>query len=156
LTSCKYANGTGYQFSYSPWAIVNRIDRVSSTGSIRAYETYNFPDASQPLSDAPAYTTLNISRDSSSLSAWHYPTGQTGTGQITSESITDPLGTVNTFSFNTDGSLSSSQIKDSTGKIFQSVSFTWANNLIKSILTTDDGGNQSSVAYTYDSNGNVT
>jgi hypothetical protein len=36
LSSCKYANGTGYQFSYGPWGIVTRIDQLSSTGQIRS------------------------------------------------------------------------------------------------------------------------
>lgn len=158
LTSCKYPNGTGYQFSYSPWGIVNRIDQLSSaaTNNIRSYESYNFPDASQPLNDAPAYTTMTVSRDGSSISAWTYATSKSGTGQVNSLTVTDPLLTVNAIILNSDGSLSSTQIKDSNGKLLQSRSFAWANSLIRSIATTDDAGNQSSVSYAYDSYGNVT
>jgi RHS repeat-associated protein len=158
LTSCKYPNGTGYQFSYSPWGIVNRIDLLSSTGLVRSYETYTFPDASQPLSDAPAYTTMTVSPDGSSSSAWTYGVTKTGTGQVTSETITDPapLSTVRIFNLNTDGSLSSTQVKDGSGKIFQTVAYTWVNGLIQTVTTTDDAGNQSSVSFSYDSHGNIT
>jgi RHS repeat-associated protein len=159
LTSCKYANGTGYQFSYGPWGIVTRIDQLSSTGQVRSFEAYNLPDASQPLNDAPAYTTMTISPDGSSSSTWTYGVTKTGTGQVTSVAITDPapLNTVRTVNLNTNGSLSSAQVKDnSTGKIFQTVAYTWANGLIQAVTTTDDGGNQSSVSYAYDSHGNVT
>jgi YD repeat-containing protein len=158
LTSCKYANGTGYQFSYGPWGIVTRIDQLSSTGQTRSYEAYNFPDASQPLNDAPAYTTMAVSPDNASSSTWTYGVTKTGTGQVTSETITDPppFNTVHTISLNTDGSLSSTQIKDSGGKVFQTVSYTWQNGLIKTVSTTDDAGNQSSVSYSYDSHGNIT
>jgi RHS repeat-associated protein len=157
LTSCKYASGTGYQFSYGPWGIVTRIDQLSSTGLIRAYETYNFPDASQPLNDAPAYTKLTASPDGSSSSFWNYAVGKTGTGQVTTETITDQLGTVSTFNLNANGSLSSAQIKDVAGKIFKTVTFNWGTNgFLSSIVTKDDAGNQSSTSYTYDSHGNVT
>jgi hypothetical protein len=78
LTSCKYANGTGYQFSYGSWGLVNRIDLLSSTNTVRSYESYNFPDTSQPLNDAPAYTSMTVSRDGSSTSVWTYATSKTG------------------------------------------------------------------------------
>jgi RHS repeat-associated protein len=158
LTACKYPNGTAYQFSYSPWGIVNRIDQLSSaaTTTIRSYESYNFPDTAQPLSDAPAYTTMTVSRDGTSTSSWTYAVTKNGQGQVTSQVTTDQLGTVSTVNLNTDGSLASTQVKDSTGKIFRTVSFTWNGSLVSSITTTDDAGNHSSISYAYDGNGNIT
>jgi RHS repeat-associated protein len=156
LTACKYPNGTGYQFSYSPWGIVNRIDLLSSSGTTRSYESYSFPDTSQPLSDVPTYTSMKVSPDGSSFSTWNYVSTQNGLGQITKEISTDPLGKITTVNLNTDGSIFSTETKDGTGKIFQTVSFTWTNSLISSVASKDDAGNQSSIAYAYDSHGNVT
>jgi RHS repeat-associated protein len=160
LNGCTFANQTGYRFSYGAWGIINRIDQLSSSGLVRSYETYNFPDASQPLSDAPRYTSMTISPDGTATSQWNYAETQSGIGQITSETVTDPMGTSSTLTVNTDGTLGSTRINDSTGKTFRTAAYTWKNvgssSMIGSVSTTDDAGNQSSVAYTYDGFGNVT
>ncbi len=160
LISCTYPNQTSYKFSYGAWGIVNRIDLLSSTGQVRSYESYNFPDTSQPLSDAPRYTTMTVSPDGTSTSAWQYSTSQSAIGQVTSETVTDLLNTSNTISLNTDGTPVSSQIKDGNGKIFRTVAYTWkpvgTSPMIASIVSTDDAGNQSTLSYQYDTFGNVT
>jgi hypothetical protein len=160
LKSCSFANQTGYRFGYGAWGIINRIDQLSSSGLVRSYETYNFPDASQPLSDAPRYTNMTISPDGTATSQWNYAETQSGTGQITSETVTDPMGTSSTITVNTDGTMASTRITDNTGKTFVTKAYTWKNVgssfMIGSVSTTDDAGNQSSVAYTYDGFGNVT
>jgi RHS repeat-associated protein len=159
LTGCTYPNGTGYKFSYGAWGIVNRIDLLSSTGLTRSYESYDFPDTSQPLNDAPRYTDLTASPDGVSTSNWFYSETQSAPGQITGEKVTDQLGTVTTFALNADGTLASSQINDSLQKFFRLTNYTWkavgASTMIGSITTTDNGGNYSSVSYGYDSFGNV-
>jgi RHS repeat-associated protein len=160
LVSCIYPNQTSYKFSYGAWGIVNRIDLLSSTGQIRSYESYNFPDAAQSLSDAPRYTTMTVSPDGTSTSAWTYATSQSAVGQVTRETVTDLLNTSNIISLNTDGTPASAQIKDGNGKVFRTFAYTWkpvgASPMIASILSTDDAGNQSTLSYKYDNFGNVT
>jgi RHS repeat-associated protein len=160
LTGCSFANQTGYRFSYSTWGIINRIDQLSSTGLVRSYETYNFPDASQPLSDAPRYTSMIMSPDGAAMSQWSYAETQSAVGQVTSETVTDQLGTSSIITVNTDGTIASTTIKDNTGKTFLAMAYTWkgvgSSPMLGSVATTDDAGNQSSVSYTYDGFGNVT
>jgi RHS repeat-associated protein len=159
LTGCTYPNGTGYKFSYGAWGIVNRIDLLSSTGLTRSYESYNFPDTSQALNDAPRYTDLTASPDGISTSNWLYSETQSAPGQITSEKVTDQLGTVTTFALNTDGTPASVQINDSQGKFYKLTNYSWkavgTSTMIGSVMITDNGGNFSSVSYGYDSLGNV-
>lgn len=160
LTGCSFANQTGYKFSYSTWGIINRIDQLSSTGLVRSYETYNFPDASQPLSDAPRYTNMIMSPDGTATSKWNYAETQSAVGQVTSETVTDQLGTSSIITINTDGTIASTKIQDNTGKTFLAMAYTWkgvgSSPMVGSVSTTDDAGNQSSVSYTYDGFGNVT
>jgi len=159
LTGCTYPNGTGYKFSYGAWGIVNRIDLLSSTGLTRAYESYDFPDTSHALNDAPRYTDLTASPDGVSTSNWFYSETQSAPGQITGEKVTDQLGTVTTFALNADGTLASSQINDNLQKFFRLTNYTWkmvgTSPMIGSISNTDNGGNVSSVSYGYDSFGNI-
>jgi RHS repeat-associated protein len=159
LTGCSFANLTGYKFSYGAWGIINRIDQLSSTGLVRSYETYNYPDASQPLNDAPRYTSMTISPDGTATSQWNYAETQSARGQVTSQTITDPLGTSTVSTLNTNGTLKSVQLTDSTGKIFRTAVYTWTTTAparTTSVATTDDAGNQSSISYVYDVYGNVT
>lgn len=125
LTGCSFANLTGYKFSYGAWGIVTRIDQLSSTGKIRSYETYSYPDVSQPLSDAPRYTSMTISPDGTATSQWNYAETQSALGQITSETVTDPLGTSSINTVNTDGTIASTKINDNTGKTFLAMAYTW-------------------------------
>jgi RHS repeat-associated protein len=165
LTGCTYPNGTSYKFSYGAWGIVNRIDRLSAPGDtqqplIRSYETYNFPDTTQALSDAPGYTSRTVSRDGTSTSVWNYAITQTSLGQVTSETVTDQLGTSYLSNVNADGTISSSQIIDGSGKIYKKLAFTWIqvgpSPMISHVTTTDDANNASSVSYGYDAFGNIT
>jgi len=164
LTSCTYPNGTSYKFSYGAWGIVNRIDLLSApigqnSPLTRSYESYNFPGTSTALNDAPAYTQQTISPDGSSTSIWNFAVTESGPGQVTGETITDPLGTATTFTLNNDGTQSSKQIKDSSGKLFLQQNYTWnavgSSSMISSIATTDDAGNVATVSYGYDTSGNI-
>ena len=164
LTGCTYPNGTGYSFSYGAWGIVNEIDYLSAQDNQqvrhkRSYESYNFPDASQALSDAPRYTTMTASPDGSSTSVWNYSENQSGPGQVNGETVTDPLGNITSISLNADGTLNSLQITDNLNHLFQRKDVTWttagASSVIGSVKTTDDGGNAATVSYGYDSLGNV-
>src|SRR6266481_1111266 len=158
LTGCSFTNSTGYRFSYGDWGIINRIDQFSSTGIVRSYESYNYPSASQPINDAPRYTSMTASPDGTSTSQWNYSETDSGVGHITSQTITDALGTSTISTLNTNGTLKSLQIKDSTGKVFVTMAYTWTTTGIPrfaSISKTDDAGNQSSVSYVYDTHGNV-
>jgi RHS repeat-associated protein len=132
---------------------------LSSTGLTRSYESYNFPDTSQALNDAPRYTDLTASPDGISTSNWLYSETQSAPGQITSEKVTDQLGTVTTFALNTDGTPASVQINDSQGKFYKLTNYSWkavgTSTMIGSVMITDNGGNFSSVSYGYDSLGNV-
>ena len=87
LTTCAYPNGTSYKFSYGAWGIVNRIDLLSApvgqnSPFTRSYESYNFPDTSVALNDAPAYTQQTISPDGSSTSVWNFAVTESGPGQV--------------------------------------------------------------------------
>ena len=165
LTACTYPNGTSYKFSYGAWGIVNRIDLLSApigqnSPFTRSYESYNFPGTSTALNDAPTYTQQTISPDGSSTSVWNFAVTESAPGQITGETITDPLGTATIFALNSDGTLSTKQIKDSSGKLFLQKSYTWnvagSSPMITSIATTDDAGNTATISYGYDSYGNIT
>jgi YD repeat-containing protein len=152
LAGCSFPNSTGYKFSYGTWGIINRIDNLSSTGLVRSYETYNYPDASQPLSDAPRYASMVISPDGTATSQWNYAETQSAVGHVTSQTVTDPFGTSSINTLNANGTLKSTQIQDGAAKILRKVDYTW----IASATTTDDAGNQSSISYVYDAYGNVT
>jgi RHS repeat-associated protein len=160
LISCTYPNQTGYKFSYGAWGIVNRIDQFSSAGQTRSYESYNFPDTSLPLSDAPRYTTMTVSPDGTSTSIWQYSTSQSGPGQVTSDTVTDLFTTSNIINLNADGTPASAQVKDSSGKILRSFIYAWKtvgkSQMISSITSADDAGNQATLSYQYDAFGNVT
>jgi hypothetical protein len=159
LKGCSFANLTGYGFSYGAWGIINSIDQLSSTGLVRSYETYNYPDASQPISDAPRYASMIISPDGTATSQWNYAENQLAVGQVTSQTVTDPFGTSLISTLNPDGTLKTKQIKDSSGKIFRTVAYTWTTTApprVATVTTTDEAGNQSSVSRIYDAYGNVT
>jgi RHS repeat-associated protein len=165
LTTCTYPNGTSYRFSYGAWGIINRIDLLSApigqnSPFTRSYESYNFPGTSAALNDAPAYTQQTISPDGSSTSVWNFAVTESGPGQVTGETITDPLGTATIFTLNSDGTLSSKQIKDSSGKLFLQKSYIWnvvgGSAMMNSIATTDDAGNTATVSYGHDTSGNIT
>ena len=55
IDKCTYANGAAYRFTYGDWGIISRIDKLSSTGLVRSYISYNFPPASQAARPANAW-----------------------------------------------------------------------------------------------------
>jgi RHS repeat-associated protein len=168
LTGCTYSNNTGYKFNYGDWGIINEIDNLSSTGAVRSYVSYNFPQASQgALTDAPAYTQQTVSPDgtSANTSIWTYAVTKSGTGVVTSAAITDPNGnsSITNLDPNT-GQPTSVQLKDSSNNVLRASSYTWTttgsapvSTVLSSIVTTlSDSGQQSKIAYGYDPWANVT
>jgi RHS repeat-associated protein len=171
LSSCTYANGTGYTFSYGDWAIINTIQKFSAAGpaNVRSYVSYNYPLATAgALSDAPTYTQETISPDNTSTSVWTYSASSGGTGIVTSLTVKDPLATINdpagsTTVTNLDpstGLLSSVQMEDTSGKLLRTLAYSWTTsgsaNVPGTVTTTlNDTGQQSSVQYSnYDTYGN--
>ena len=165
VTACTYPNGTGYRFTYGDWGIITKIENLSSAGTTRSYVSYNFPLASAgTLADAPAYTQETVSPDGSTTSTWNYAVTKTGVGAVTSMSVTDPNG--NTIVTNIDsgtGLMASVQSQNSSGTVVRTTAYTWTPVGINSspmpgtITTTlNDTGQQSSVSYSYDRNGNAT
>jgi RHS repeat-associated protein len=162
LTGCTYPNGTGYRFTYGDWGIVNKIERLSSTGLTRSYDSYDFPLASQgALTDAPSFAHQTISPDGGTAnnSVWTYATTKNGTGVVTSLAVTDPNGTTSTTNLDPATGLTSSvQVKDSANNALRTVNYTWVTGPVTgaklpgTITATNDAGQQASVQYTYDGN----
>jgi RHS repeat-associated protein len=163
LSSCTYANGTGYSFSYGDWGIVNKITHFNALGNAWNYVSYNYPLASAgPLTDAPAFTQETFSPDGSptNTSVWNYAVSKSGTGVVTSMAVTDPLGNINTTTLNSSGLTSSVQVKDSSSTVLRTTSYVWTGTFSGStvpsiITTTNDAGQQSQVQYAYDAFDNI-
>jgi RHS repeat-associated protein len=180
LTSCTYANGTAYAFSYGDWGIVNKITKLAATSPItipstsrvvRGYVAYNFPSAATPLEDAPSYTQETIF-DGVNTTTSNFSVTKDANGNITSSSVTDPSGTTTTTTVQTDTGDPSkillvgaplSVVVQSGNTLLRQTDYAWvedANNnnaQISSVTTTlGDSGQKSQVQYTYDINGNIT
>src|SRR6266700_46132 len=164
ITSCTYANGTGYKFDYGDWGIINKIENLASNGNTRSYISHNYPLASAgALADAPRFTQETISPDGTSANAstWTYSTTFASPGVVSSMSVTDPNLNVKTTNLDpSTGLLSSVQAKDSSGPLV-TTSYTWTASdvgTVPSVITTtlNDTGQQSSMQYTYDTYGNAT
>jgi len=161
ITGCTYPNGTGYVFHYGHWGIINRIDTVSSTAAVRSYTSYNFPDTSVALSDAPAYTQQTVSPDGTAQLIWSYAFTKPGTGVVSSMTVTDPNGNKNVTTLDSNGFLSSVQSQNSAGTPLRTTGYVWTTagvgTVPSSITTTlNDTAQQSSVEYIYDTYGNAT
>jgi RHS repeat-associated protein len=172
VTACTYANGTGYRFTYGDWGIITKIENLSASGSTRSYVNYNYPLASAgALSDAPFFTQETYSPDggSSNISSWNYSVTKSGTGVVTSMTVTDPLaqlsdpsGSIVASNLNSStGLLSSIQTKNGVNAVLRTVNYTWGSSgsapVPITIATTNDAGQTSSIQYAYDANyGNVT
>jgi RHS repeat-associated protein len=174
LASCTYANGTAYRLSYGDWGIINKIENLaasspvitipSTSNTVRSSISYNYAAATSPQSDAPTYTQQTISPDggTANLSTWTYAATKSGTGAVTSMIITDPNGNTSTTNLDPSTGLTSSvQLKDSSGALLRTVTYTWTTSGGASVplsITTklEDTGQQSSVQYAYDSYGNPT
>lgn len=131
LAGCTYpGNNTGYRFNYGDWAIVNKIDRLSSTvgANPRSYISYNYPLANQgALSDAPSYTQETVSPDggTGNNSVWNYSVTKSS-GQVTSMTVTDPVGNISITNLDpTSGLVSSTQLKDSSNILLRTTNYSW-------------------------------
>ncbi len=172
ITSCTYANNTGYSFTYGDWGIVNTISNFSAANTnpptIRSYVSYNFPAANAgALTDAPSYTQQTVSPDGTSANAstWTYSVSKSGTGVVTSMTVTDPLAansdpsgakTITTLDPNS-GVLSSVQLFNGTGTLLRTTGYTWTTSgqatVPSKITTINDASQTSYVQYAYDPSG---
>ncbi len=167
LIGCTYPNNTGYRFTYGDWGIINKIETLSSTSLTRRYISYDYPSAATVLTDAPTYTHQTVSPDGTdtSTSVWTYAITKAGTGVVSSMAITDPNGATSTTSLDPNTGLTSSvQVKDSSNTTLRTMNYTWTtigagspfSTVLDNIVTINDAGQQSKVAYAYDPWANVT
>jgi len=173
LTGCTYPNQAGYKFTYGDWGIISKIETLAApatqgaTGATRSYVSYNFPPVSQgALTDAPSYTQQVSSPDGGSAnnSVWGYSTTKDATGSVTSTTVTNPDGTVTKTTLDpTTGYTTKVELKDSSGTVLHTDDYTWTStgsppvsNVLGSVVTTNDAGQQSKVAYGYDPWANIT
>jgi RHS repeat-associated protein len=174
LTSCAYPNSAGtasglsYSFTYGDWGIVNKIARVSASGTLRSYVRYDYPSATAALSDHPAYQHEFVSADGSTESSWTFAVSKSG-GLTSSLAVTDLSGTTATTNLNTSGwqaGLVSGVTVTNGATTFSTISNSWTqddtslssplNPRLLSISTTlNDTGQSANAAYQYDINGNV-
>jgi len=169
LSSVTFADHTSVNFLYGDWGMVNRIERRSSNGTLRAFVSYDFPSASAgAVADAPAFTQQTIF-DGVNTSVWNYSVTQNPSGLVTYSAVTDPYGTTTATTFSSagdwkDGLPLTEQVTDSAGKVWRTRAKTWTsdtgtsavNPRIASVVTQLDDGTQSAITYAYDANGNVT
>ena len=161
ITKCTYPNGTGYTFHYGHWGMINRIDTVSSSGALRSYISYNFPDTSSALSDAPAYTQQTVSPDGTAQLIWNYVYTSSGTGVVTSMTVTDPNGNKSVTSLDGNGLVISAQAQNSVGTPLRTTGYVWTTAGVGTVpskitSTLNDTAQQSSNEYSYDTYGNAT
>jgi RHS repeat-associated protein len=175
LTACAYpaasGSGTGlsYAFTYGDWGIINKISRNSANGTVRNYVRYDYPAATSTLSDHPTYQHQFVSADGTTESSWTYAV-TTSSGLTSSFAVTDPTGTTTTTNLNTSGwqtGLPSTVTISSGATTYRTFGTTWTQDNtsltiplnprpLNSSTTLNDTGQQSSVSYQYDANGNVT
>jgi RHS repeat-associated protein len=173
ITSCTYANNTGYTFSYGDWGIINKISNFSGASTnprtIRSYVSYNFPAANAgALTDAPSYTKQTVSPDGTTANAstWTYSVNKSGTGVVTSMTVTDqpatnsdPSGSITTSTLDpSSGLLTSVQVKNGTNTAtLRTTAYTWTTSgqatVPSKITTTNDAGQVSYIQYAYDPSG---
>lgn len=185
LTSCTYANGTAYAFSYGDWGLVKKITKLAATSPIsipststvvRGYVSYNFPSAAAPLNDVPSYTQETVF-DGVNTSIWTFSDTKDANGNVTSSSVTDPGGTTRTTTVETDTGdpnksaligVPLSMVIQSGNTVLRRTDTTWLldppnpagtppgnPNPGTMTNTLSDSGQKSQVQYTYDGNGNV-
>jgi RHS repeat-associated protein len=171
---------TGYQFFYSPYGPVYNVSKQVSmslnpngginSGTTVASAQFNYPTTNSSLSGPPAFTTRTETPGSSS--PFQYSTiTETNTLTIV---VTPPNGGSSNpgypyqfFTRSTNsavgpvGLLIEIDLEDYRGEDFQKTVFAYANDpggepQVQSVTTTNDAGQSSMVAYTYDAYGNVT
>jgi RHS repeat-associated protein len=122
LTGLRYASGTGYNFSYGGWGIIDQIQHVSNSGAVRGYISYNYPSGSTSLSGAPAYTQQTVF-DGVNVGTWNYQTTLSG-GLVSTMKLTDPAGTITTTYLFASGLVNYFTVGNSTSTLRQ-VGYQW-------------------------------
>lgn len=178
LTSCQYPNGTGYTFGYGDWGVVNQISSVAAPvapaqfpGVTRASQSYDFPAYTPALSDAPTYHN-QIIFDGINTATWIYAVTKSG-NFVQTVTVTDPtppsgsdrkkVVTTLATSGATQGLVTQTQVykyvNGTSDVLLRTSANTWTSTTygpqLTAVLNTNDTNQQSKVAYTYDSNGNV-
>jgi YD repeat-containing protein len=161
ITAITMPDGTSTQFLYGGWGTVNRIENRSKTNALRSYTAFLFPDPNTvALLNAPEYTQKTVSFDGTdtNTAVWRYSSTQDSTGNITSQTVTDPRGVVTKTTLDSNGFPTQTQIfaSSSSTTALRTVARTWLNNYPQNVTTTLEDGTQSKVAYVFDSNGNTT
>ena len=159
LAACRFANGTGFEFGYGDWGIVNEIDQVTSTDAVRSSLSFNYPSASVALSALPTYTQRTLASGGTSY-RWAYVTTKSG-AKVASSAVTNPDGTQQKTILYTDGSASDGYIQtlqqiDAGGQVLSTVDYTWNGPYVASLTTTLDSGQKAQKKFTYGSFGNIT
>ena len=155
LLACTYPDGTGYNFGYGGWGIVNSISRFNSgMSSVRSSVQYNYPAGTVAQTGHPTYTLQTVF-DGVNTNTWGYAETKSS-GVVTSLTVTDPTGAkmVTNLDPNT-GLTSSVQWQNTSGSTLRTASYAWTtSNQIQSVTTTlNDTGQQSKVQYGYNSTG---
>jgi len=169
LTGVQLPDGTSVSFDYGngDWGVVKRIQRLSSSGQVRYFTSYNFPPVSNgALSDTPGFTQQTIF-DGVNTSIWTYASTQDATtGVVTSTTVTDPAGASISTTFSDagnalDGVPLTRTMRDANGNVLRTLTNTWTfdtavpNPRVTTVTTQLETGEQSQQQYSYDSNGNV-
>ncbi len=157
LTGCTYPNGTQYAFTYGGWGIVTEVQHLSSSSQVRNSITYDFPTAATALTDAPSYAHQSVF-DGVQTNSWTYATTLNG-HNVTSTAVTDPMGTTTKSNFDATTGLLTSVTVASGGSTLRTIANTWNTGtnptLASSTVTLNDSGQQSKMAFLYDSYANV-
>lgn len=145
LSAVTRPDGTKVQFSYGDWLMVNDIQELSNTGTLRQETNYNFPLASAgALSDPPTYTQETVTtfdKDNSPKQAiWNFQTivsnVPTGGALVSCFAVTDPVGTSKVTTISAAGNVFDGlPIKEVTGT-GTSAPCTTAPSIILRTLTT--------------------
>jgi RHS repeat-associated protein len=158
LTGLRYPSGTGYNFTYGGWGIIDQIQHVSNSGMVRGYVSYNYPSGSTSLSGAPTYTQQTVF-DGVNVGIWTYQTTLSG-GLVSSMKITDPAGTITTTYLFASGLVNYFTVGNATTTLRQ-VGYQWlvsgyANPLVSSVMSTlNDSLQRTWTIYQYTLYGNV-
>jgi RHS repeat-associated protein len=114
LSGVTRPDGTGVQFNYGDWMIVNDIRELSTNGSVRYETNYNFPAASAgPLDYPPTYTqqtVTTVDKDGNPKQAtWSYQTVISSPAPseklVSCVAVTDPLGTIHLTTLSAQGNI---------------------------------------------------
>ncbi len=158
LTGLTYpGNGTSYNFIYGDWGIVKKTEHKSSSGDVRSYFSYNYPASTTPLAEHPSWTTETVFDGVNTLTT-NYSVTKSG-GVVNTSTVTGPGGTKSVTTLDASGQVSSVEIKDAANLTLRRSDYVWTaapNSKLTSVTNTlSDTGQQSKVALTYTTYGNV-